>query len=196
MAHILPIPRRGLTWVCLRFCSVRLSHWTLPTCKQTQHRRVSTTFVRQAFLNLHPPLATAPVQHACSLFTWLRTHVLMQTWQYGVNRRCVPPSFFFVHYPIVQRTSVFFSFLSFFFFFFFLLRAVSLTATVGDGWRELVKRCAFLNICLFLNFRQNQFILFNFIYFFIQYLKDYPTGHEVLIEGFSRTGQMTRKKKK
>ena len=32
--------------------------------------------------------------------------------------------------------------------------------------------------------------------YFIQYLKDYPTGHEVLIEGFSRTGQMTRKKKK
>ena len=28
------------------------------------------------------------------------TVVLRQTWQYGVNRRCVPP-FFFVHYPLV-----------------------------------------------------------------------------------------------
>ena len=31
-------------------------------------------------------------------------------------------------------------------------------------------------------------------FFFFQYLKEYPTGHEVLIEGFSRTVQMTRKK--
>ena len=29
------------------------------------------------------------------------TVVLRQTWQYGVNRRCVPP-FFFVHYPLVM----------------------------------------------------------------------------------------------
>ena len=65
---------------------LRLSHWPLPSCKQRQLRRVSTTFVRQAFLDLPPPSATA--LHACSLFTWLRTHVLMQTWQYGVNQRC------------------------------------------------------------------------------------------------------------
>ena len=28
--------------------------------------------------------------------------VLRQTWQYGVNRRCVPPPFFFVHYPLIK----------------------------------------------------------------------------------------------
>ena len=39
-------------------------------------------------------------------------------------------------------------------------------------------------------------LLFIVFFFFFQYLKDYPTGHKVLIEGFSRTGQMTRKKKK
>ena len=54
--------------------------------------------------HLHPPVATASrtALHACSLFTWLRTHVLRQTWQCGVNRRCVPP-FFFVHYPLHRR---------------------------------------------------------------------------------------------
>ena len=29
------------------------------------------------------------------------TVVLRQTWQYGVNRRCVPPPFFFFHYPLI-----------------------------------------------------------------------------------------------
>ena len=32
------------------------------------------------------------------------TVVLRQTWQYGVNRRCVPP-FFFVHYPLVSQNT-------------------------------------------------------------------------------------------
>ena len=75
---------------------LRLLQWTLPSCKQRQQRRVSTTFVRQAFLDLHPPLATASrtALHACSLFTWLRTHLLRQTWQCGVNRRLRPPFFF------------------------------------------------------------------------------------------------------
>ena len=51
---------------------LRFSHWTLPSCKQRQHRRVSTTYVRQVFLDLHPPSATASrtALHACSLFTW------------------------------------------------------------------------------------------------------------------------------
>ena len=35
-----------------------------------------------------------------------------------------------------------------------------------------------------------------FVCFFIQYLKDYQTGHEVLIEGLSKTEQVTRKKEK
>ena len=33
------------------------------------------------------------------------TVVLRQTWQYGVNRRCVPP-FFFVHYPLSLPNTV------------------------------------------------------------------------------------------
>ena len=38
-------------------------------------------------------------------------------------------------------------------------------------------------------------MFFSFFFFLIQYLKDYPTGHEVLIEGLSRTGLTNDKKK-
>ena len=86
---------------------LRLLHWTLPSCKQRQHQTVLTTLVSQAFLDPHAILATVSrtALQACSLLTWLRTHVLMQTWQDRVNRCCVPPSFF-VHFALVRPSDV------------------------------------------------------------------------------------------
>ena len=63
--------------------------------------------------------------------------------------------------------------------------------------RETTKTHVF-TILAFKSFTGSQlsFRVFLFIFIlFIQYLKHYPTGHKVLIKGFSRTGQMTRKKK-
>ena len=70
-----------------------------PACKcqnttwPTRSGQSSSSWLKVTSLALATASRTA--LHACSLFTWLRTHVLRQTWQYGVNRRYVPPPPFF-----------------------------------------------------------------------------------------------------